>query len=299
MKKTLLCVELILGLLLLNSGVILAEDNLSLDFIIAGIKNREANLKSISGNFIIETETPGMQSIKAKVFWALSGNKERFDFNPFYLEEKGKQIPPTEIEKNNVYYMQNAFDGEKTINFFVEQKTATIRYGRLYSLGSIFSPYYLGLLKIEEEFLSSCLKLSGAESELIGSEKIDGSDCYVISFYVVRENHPIPPKNKIWIDVRRGFTPLKYTSYNEQEKVGFIFSVSELIQYGEIWFPQRASYTAYTVNSIGEQIIASKAILSTEKLSVNEVVPDDVFTINLPSGTRVSDLISGINYLVP
>lgn len=294
MKKIIMYLGVIIGYFLLSSILVSGEQvaSLDLDFIIAGLKNREVILKAVEGKFYLETNAPGAeQQIKGEELWVLSGKKERFDFKPSYF--KGGKGIPTSVEDKQ--YNINVFDGEKTIAYQPLRKQAVIRQEKMFNPNESFQPKTLCLYWFRGRLLSANLELLGAQPKLLGLEKIADQDCCVVSFYAVPGDETTV---KLWIDVKRGFTPLKLEMTNESG-VRLITSLSDLGRYGEVWFPKQASYKVYSLDSRKNEQLLSEVLLSTIQLKVNEPISDEFFSITFSSKTFVSDEIGKMSYYTP
>lgn len=290
--KRLIFLGLLFSGFILSPTLVFGENpTFNLDFIIAGLKNRETTLRSLEGKFSIQTNTPEAKyQLIGEEIWGIAGKKERFDLKPLHVKRGGKDLSTSEIKKE---YEMNVFDGETSTTLFPVQKRATIRRGKFFLYSNILNPGELCLYRFYGAPLSSKLESPGAQPELLGMEKIAGQDCCIVSFYLVKDGRITSNTVKLWVAVKGGFTPLKLEMTNNEGNRLTVL-LSNLIQRDEVWFPQQVSY-----NSQKQEQLITEVLLSATQLKINESIPEEFFKIVFPSKTYVDDLIGGMNYSIP
>lgn len=143
-------------------------------------------------------------------------------------------------------------------------------------------------------------------------EMIDGKDCYVIKGDCVED----PGLGyKLWVDETIGFLPRKMEYTLEGKRVGgyYIFRGFESISDGG-WFPKRIEYKEdLNLDTAPAEVIThlkkeglptsghaiSQNITIISSVTINQTIPDNLFLIQFPSGTRISDEIIGTSYVIP
>ena len=118
--------------------------------------------------------------------------------------------------------------------------------------------------------------------ELKCSEAIRGHNCYVLEgrVNVLPEREFAGYPTKAWIDPGRGFAVVRlevYTSRTAKFDAMNSFDVLEMKEVSEgLWVPVHVLYRH------GKEIVV-------KEISVNEKIPEKLFTIKFPRGTKVSD----------
>jgi len=126
---------------------------------------------------------------------------------------------------------------------------------------------------------------------LAGTDTVDGRTCYVLQGRVSRNpdadfpGYPV----KLWIDPARGFACVKREVRDLATGdiiEGQSYEVLELKQVGTgLWMPTHVAY-------------GNGADIRLTAVTVNDPVPDGVFTLSFPEGTVVTDKVLGIRYRI-
>lgn len=134
--------------------------------------------------------------------------------------------------------------------------------------------------------------LKDKTAQYAGKETIDGQECYIITGQIRADR-----RYKVWIAPERDFRPLRIDLYYGKEGGQGSFMVGihniKLEKIDGIWFPIYADKT-----STGAKDAVPVAIRISE-VKLNKSIPDDVFDIKFPPGTRVVDSLLMIEYTVP
>jgi len=126
---------------------------------------------------------------------------------------------------------------------------------------------------------------------LAGTDTVDGRTCYVLEGRVSRNpdadfpGYPV----KLWLDPGRGFACVKreVRDFATGDIVdGHSYKVLELKQVGTgLWMPAHVTY-------------GNGADIRLTEVTVNEPIPEDVFTLSFPEGTVVTDKVLGMHYRI-
>lgn len=276
MKKL---IKLLILLTSISSFMVVGENTLSdkLEFIQKGI---EYNIKQIQ-NIEIEFESilmgkENIRKIKGK-FFLKDGNKalEGEIYENEELKDKFKVTYSNSIGKSLHY--ENIKKGIPCSGSILSSEPPEFVYNYPARL----------FLEIFGEDMVKVIK--NGNLKLIGEEKLDGQDCFVLSGEVGKWK-----EYKIWIDYNRSYRPLRielvYKPKNEKYYTVLIENIV-LKKILDTWIPVYGE-----IKSDNPDIIPVK--IKVLKVEINKEIPKEVFDIKYPPGTGINDKISGTSYYV-
>ena len=119
----------------------------------------------------------------------------------------------------------------------------------------------------------------------VGVEEIEGRQVWVLQWT------PSDPEFsnihiRYWLDLKRGCLPLKEEVYTDgRDTPTSRMTYGDLTSYGDLWLPLSATREVYSPNN---EVFESSEI-RTVRLDVNQEIPKEIFTVDLPLGTALWD----------
>lgn len=107
------------------------------------------------------------------------------------------------------------------------------------------------------------------ESKILGSEKVNGSNCYKIEL-IPTESGPHYSKMIVWVDKER-FVALQYDYYEDEEAIKRL-SLENIKQIENHWLPMK--FTMKSLTGSGFTVIESSG------MKINVELSDEMFTTN-------------------
>lgn len=158
------------------------------------------------------------------------------------------------------------------------------------------------------EFSSPPAPFAQGEPRIVGRETIAGDECIVVEIVNSAEvsGSRVVDTWWFWVAPHKGFTVPRIRNWVEGGIAARKSLVAELDatlrDYGNgVWGPGVVTEQHYEINqSTGEaRLFLRKTITYGRGFVLNSEVTDADLTLNLPSGTKVEDLLADVEYTVP
>lgn len=139
---------------------------------------------------------------------------------------------------------------------------------------------------------------SRSTSLMPATESLEGVDCVVATF-----GPPGQARSKVWLDPKRGFAVLQIINYNPNDvsKPWWIVRNSQWKDCGNgVWLPAKTVLTTcLAMGSPKERwgVPAREDVYTASVMQVNEDLPDELFSVKFPPGTRVTDMVLNTSYV--
>jgi hypothetical protein len=159
------------------------------------------------------------------------------------------------------------------------------------------------IINTEPEF-SRTIKEALSDPNLVVSvrpylEEMAGQICHVIDIDFIKKDKTKEKGKVIWMAHEKGMLPVKIQQFNSYTNKMFRERAIEQIDFaktenGGLWYPRKAYELMNLPNTMG----ALKVELNVTEFVPNIKVDPNVFTLDFPNGTQVSDAEMGISYTV-
>lgn len=134
-------------------------------------------------------------------------------------------------------------------------------------------------------------------------ELVDGREVIVVVM-------SMPPMVKVYLDPKRDYAVLRNETFRKigpqkehltSSTLYGVVKCEELEETGEgLWLPRKVTTEIYSTTAAGGVVVGTvieRRIMTSSEAAINKGVPDDVFVDIFPSGTKVCDAITGIEYI--
>ena len=247
-------------------------------FLIESLKTYSGKFDAVDGEFtyrIINSQQAMVSTDKAH--WQRQGDKERLDV---------VDVPGADPAAKGKTY-ENFSVGKQTAIYEPEQKTAILRPDNAY-MPLAFKPDEMLLVKYQGKPLYEYLQQPLASPHLIADEEVNKIPCEVIQFDLVSNGKPSGDDVRLYFAKTLGYAPVKLTVDDKQGDLSATtleYSTSE---------PITPDMATYEVSSGTHKL--NQVECKVDKLTFNPAPTD--FSIKLPTGTLVNDLINKKHYLI-
>jgi len=107
------------------------------------------------------------------------------------------------------------------------------------------------------------------EATLVGEEKVNDRDCYVLDLKAKREDIAYHSR-KLWVD-KEWFLPMKEDRFAKSGKLLKTFIINEVFKVGERWYPKRMIFKDVLQSGSGTELIVDTIQFDVE-------IPEHIFT---------------------
>ncbi|MHB9028598.1 MAG: hypothetical protein ACYC9O_07515 [Candidatus Latescibacterota bacterium] len=249
-----------------------------------------AKVKTVTYNKEGTVQEYVVTSSKAEIDFAF--DRERFSCT---VTNYGRLDPPHEAF---------AYDGEKVYQYTegvfaddaIPPKTGSIEKELGYIPLDRFDPRFIGMTVLNEpvgSFLETVYRENGPESVVILKEEyVDSTLCRVVQA-APRKN----PTEKgrvytLWLAPEYGWRMLKFDRRNSEEQATARIHYRKIGDAG--WFPREIVLD----RKLGDKHDIHQTLVSLADWEINIPLPDSLFRIDFPRGTRVTDRWTGRTYTV-
>jgi hypothetical protein len=127
-------------------------------------------------------------------------------------------------------------------------------------------------------------------------EHVAGEACHVITITTKSEEYNADHEIKLWVTHNKGMLLLKHEFHDYIKNINQVSEVSEVacteLETGTVWYPKKVHNKIEHPDRLIERTIV------TEEFKPNIKIDKSVFKVNFPTGTRVTDNVIGITYVV-
>lgn len=290
MHKVTTCGMLLWGLCLLtSSGSPQANEADIIQQIIEDARRNTEGLKSAKARVLVSTRmTPDAGQLyhppqQKEISWSCKGDMHRYE-----RTTKGAEAEKLPQYSHEIY----AYNGQTAKYFVPQAKEGSVR--KTDDLAdSYHDPRQFGFHYDRKVTIAEALEKAWKDKKVkvLRVEERKGGPWFILQMDVDRDQY-----EKLYIDGSIGFMIRKRESFSKKEK-GRMFSRDEILAYTQyspgLWFPTQWRGRGFTKN--GRIWIEVQA--RVEDFQPNVEIPDDVFRVDFPLGTRVSDYQSNTVYI--
>ena len=247
-------------------------------FLIESLKAYTDKFQSVDGELtyrIINSQQAVVSTDKAH--WQRQGDKERLDV---------VDVPRADPAAKGKTY-QNFSVGKQTAIYEPEQKMAILRPDNAY-MPLAFKPDEMLLVKYQEKPLYEYLQQPQASPHLMADEEVNKLPCEVVQFDLVSNGKPSGYDVRLYFAKTMGYVPVKLTVDDKQGDLS-----ATTLEYSTT-AGNTPEVATYEVSSGTHKL--NQVECKVDKLTFNPAPAD--FSIKLPSGTLVNDMINKKHYLV-
>ncbi|MBC7329742.1 hypothetical protein H5T88_05205 [bacterium] len=281
------------------------------------LKGKESGLKTITLNFTISlqqtassesvrTSSEGWRSFSSRDYlWQMKGEKMKLE-RKGETQQESKTIASFDGEKffRFIYY-EELMQGQREVQSSKKYKPGDVVQVHIYGeptplpdayVGDIYVPLgYLGL-GINKEKIAALLEES--KTSLVGKENIAGDLCYIIE--VIKDEEFQTSKGaktvfrwrwRLRIDPNLSWSILRRVDYAPDGRVVYTLEFEDFKSYAEgIFLPTKATSTLYFYDEvIKKNLPISKKKFVVNECKINQDIPDQVFSPQIPDGVLVWD----------
>jgi len=283
-----------------TAPVTTADNALELDDILAGVHYSESLVQNVRVDYsynVSQVLSPREISQRTKLSPEISLGPLPRETSHQYGKEGGKIFYSRKrlLENDTRSSEWMAWDGEKarTYNAAGQIGGLSLQPERIYTYVDTDTPLHFGgYLDATGKCLSQVLE-EGDVTLRPEKEDIDGHSCYVVN---VADHSGVD--RTLWIDVTRGYRPLRIEIKNR----GCLMLVYDNVQLEmisqDIWMATSATCHAYLPASGKQGDLFTVKECKVTKTEVNIDLPDTYFAPDFPSGTKVYDEAAQTFYYV-
>lgn len=218
---------------------------------------------------------------KRQVRWSFNGGRVRYEIRRLPLDKGSQAKAQDQLTQDQ--HIIFAYDGSSTYTYMPDSHTGSIETG-LSSRSAMIEESWMTLTTPDNNTLSELLRTKGARYE--GRQTVGNTECLKVTL-------PFGSGlDEVWISPTNGYRAKCKVYSRQPESEGEFGSynitmIDEFRQYGDLWFPIKGTIIRWRLSKSG-----NKDWLTYKEWSVVDVkpdVPDRLFQLDFPLGTKVSD----------
>jgi len=296
-----------------------SQENNLLDVLIAGIVHNEGLITSISFDYTVDCNVSDEWRARRLEFtkrymcknWpegrevrvpnlepTLRTGSAVFEGNKFKISSKCLFLSDGEVFNDEIV----ACDGIKLMELNLKENTAYISNDiDRRRAGLFFDPRNFPVLFVDGQPLHLALTAKNTATNLVGTEEIDGTMCYVIEMvrsFTTPEGVQKQSSRRCWIGPDKGYRVKKAISYGTNSFDGKALTVTrcKLTEAAEgIWYYSKVTFESYPLSLPEPDVIE---VLELKNIVVNQKLKEKAFTITFSANCLVEDQIAGRRYRV-
>jgi hypothetical protein len=290
--------SLIIMAILSTAGIAAAADRLAMDDLVALAKTRTASLRTVDITFDRIQEAPDellkqMPVIphiqRRMVFDIPSGRFHQFNSHPD--DKSGKLVQDSEFAHDGKTTTSYAHDSQQG-GISNKTKRDPFRDAAPLAGALLYQPKTVDSFGIDDGSMLGILAHGTVRDK---NETINGHDCYVVDGMSDKGRY-----TTLWIDAEKGGSPIKSVIYNKQGGAGITAEFDDLRSVpdghgGTVWLPMTVKY----LSALHGKVVTITERIHPDSLRINPEVPVDMYAVQFPPGTTVSDDTAGVTFEVP